>query len=72
MVGEGCLVLDMFDMIKHDPTCMEVTIRLHLLDQVESTPISINKHFEEKDLSKLLFWKTTILNIVINTIGLEK
>jgi hypothetical protein len=54
MVGEGCLILDMFEMIKHDPSCLEVTTKLHPHDQVKSIPISINIHFEDKDFSKLL------------------
>jgi hypothetical protein len=56
MAGEGCLVLDMFNMVKHDPSCLKVTTKLHPLDQVKSTHISINIHFEDKRLfSKLLF-----------------
>jgi len=54
MANEDCLVLDMFDMIKHDPNCMEVTTKLHLLHQINFAPISINKDFEEKYHSNLL------------------
>jgi len=71
MASEGHLILDTFDMIKHDLSCLEVTTRLHPLDQIKFIPISINKHFEEKDLSKLLSWKGTILDVVITTIGLR-
>jgi hypothetical protein len=55
MADEGRLVLDTFDMIKHDPSYLKVTSKLHPLDQVKFVPISINIHFEEKYLlSKLL------------------
>jgi hypothetical protein len=50
MVGKGHLVLNMFDMIEHDPSCLEVTTKLHSLHQIKSTPLSINKHFEKKNL----------------------
>jgi hypothetical protein len=73
MAGEGCLILDMFDMVKHDPSCLKVTTKLHPLDQIKSTHISINIHFEDKRLlSKLLFYKFFILDIIITTIGLER
>jgi hypothetical protein len=55
MVGEGNLVMDMFDMIEHDPSYLEVATKLHPLHQVKFTPFSINRHFEEKYFfSKLL------------------
>jgi hypothetical protein len=56
MAGEGHPILDMFDMIKHDPNYLEVATRLHSLHQIKSIPLSINRHFEKKDLlSKLLY-----------------
>jgi hypothetical protein len=55
MATKGHLILDMFDMMKYDPNRLEVTTRLHLLHQFNSIPLSINRHFEEKNLlSKLL------------------
>jgi hypothetical protein len=67
--GNCHLVLDRFDMIKHDTSYLEVTTRLHPLHKIKSAPISINKW---KYFSKLLSWKTTIMDIVITIIGLEK
>jgi hypothetical protein len=72
MACKGHLVLDMFNTIKHDPSCLEVTTRLHLLHQVKSIPLPIHKHFEKEHFfPKLQSWKTTILDVIITTIGLE-
>jgi hypothetical protein len=72
MASKGRQALDTFHIIKHDPSCLEVPTRLHLFHQVTSTTISIHKHFEKENfLSRLLYWKTTILNVIITTIGLE-
>jgi len=73
MTNEGCPTLETFHMIKHDPSCLEVPTKLHLLNRFTSTIISIHRHLEHENfLSKiLLFWKTIIFNVIITTIGLE-
>jgi hypothetical protein len=72
MASKDHRTLDTFHMIKHDPSCLELPTRLHPFHQVTSTTVSTHKHFEEENfLSELLSWKTTILNVIITTIGLE-
>ncbi len=46
MASKGCLVLDTFHVIEHDPMCLEVATRLHLFQQVTSITISVHWHFE--------------------------
>jgi hypothetical protein len=35
-------------MVKHDPSCLKVTIRLHLFHQITSISISMHKQIEEE------------------------
>jgi hypothetical protein len=72
MASKGHLVLDTFNTIKHDPSCLEVATKLHPLHQVKSIPLPMHKHLEKEHFfSKLLSWKTTILDVIITTIGLQ-
>jgi hypothetical protein len=72
MASKICPVLDTFDIIKHDLSYLEVTTKLHPFHQIKSAPFSIHRHLEREHLfSKLLSWKTTILDVIITTISLE-
>jgi len=72
MTNDTCLVNNMLHMIKHDPNVMQIPYRLHSCDQAHSIPHTVYKHFENENLiSYNLSWKTTLLNIVITTFGLQ-
>jgi hypothetical protein len=72
MVGEGCLALNTFHIIKHDPSCLKVTAKVHLLHQITSTTISIHRHLEhEPFFFGFSSWKTIILNVIITTRDLK-
>ncbi len=73
MVGKGHPSFDTIHMIKHDSSCLEVPTTLHPLHQITFTTISMHKHLEQKNkFSKLLSWKTTILNVIITTTSLKR
>ncbi len=69
MTNLGHLALNTLDMIKHHPIIFQSTLMLHLLYYlIDSTSISINQHFENKNLLfRLLPRKTTTLNVFVTT-----
>ncbi len=70
MKSHSCPTINMFHMIKHDPNILQIPYRLHLHDKASSTPDNIYQHLENENLmSYNLFSKTTLLNVVITTLG---
>ncbi len=68
----SCLAIKMLHMIKHDPSILQIPCRLHLRDKANSTPHTIYQCLENENLmSYNLFSKTTFLNVVITTFGLQ-
>jgi len=65
--------MNMLDMIKHQPTILQITFRLHVPHQINTTCYPIEQHFKHNHLfPKHLSKETSILNIVIRTLQLEK
>ncbi len=50
MASKRCPFLDTFDIIEHDPSCLEVATKLHLLHQVKYAPFPIHRHLENEHL----------------------
>jgi hypothetical protein len=66
-------ILDMFEMIKHDPNRLEVATRLISLHQIKSIPLSTINILKRNTFSpNYCPKKTIILDIVITTIDLER
>jgi len=58
-------------MIKHNLNILQITTKLHLLNQINTNGNIINKHFKhEQLLIQQLSKKTTILNVVVMIFGL--
>jgi hypothetical protein len=51
------LFLDMLDMVKHEPSVLEISSWLHALDEVHTTSKSIFQHLEDVHLVLTLTWK---------------
>jgi hypothetical protein len=59
-------------MIKHNPNVPQIPSRLHLHDEVHSTPHTIYQHLENENLlSYNLTWEATFLDVIIATLGLQ-
>jgi hypothetical protein len=72
MTSHSCPANNMLHMIKHDPNVLYIPCRLHLCDEVDSTFDTIYQHFENEHLLSMnLFWETTLLDVVILTLGLQ-
>jgi hypothetical protein len=71
MTNHSCLTSNMLHMIKNDPSILQIPCRLHSRDQARSTSHIVYRHLENENLmSYNLSWKTTLLNVVIMTLGL--
>jgi hypothetical protein len=72
MISHNCPNSNMFHMIKHDPSILQIPCRLHSCEKVDSTPISIYQHLENEHLlSTNLSWEVALLDVVISTLGLQ-
>jgi hypothetical protein len=49
--------LDMLDMVKHEPSVLEISSWLHALDKVHTTSRSVYQHLEDVHLIFALTWK---------------
>jgi len=59
-------------MIKHDPSVLQIPCRLHLCDEINSTPDTIHQHLENENLLSMnLSWEATLLDVVILTLGFQ-
>ena len=56
---------DAFDMVRHDPSMLEIPARLHALNQVDPTTRANLIHIENKNFVRLvtLAWKLILLDI---------
>jgi hypothetical protein len=45
---------DSFDMVRHDPSILEITARLHALNQVDPTTGPDLRHFENKNFVRIV------------------
>jgi hypothetical protein len=67
MTSHGDPFMNMFDMIKHQPTILQITTRLHAPHQINTTWWPIEWHFKQKHIwPNNLSHETTILDIIIN------
>jgi len=72
MAGQCHPLVDMLHMIKHDPSYLKVTTRLHLFHQIASISISIHKHHKEEHFfSKFLSKEMNTLNVFVITFIFE-
>jgi hypothetical protein len=63
---------NMFYMVKHDPSVLQIPCRLHSCDKVNSIPNTIYQHLEnEHILSMNLSWEATLLEVINPTFGLQ-
>jgi len=63
---------NMLDMIKHEPTCFKIALRLHPFHQITTTTISFYRHLEEEHFfCKHLSRKTIILNVIITLLNFK-
>jgi hypothetical protein len=59
------------EMIKHNLNILQITTKLHLLDQINTNGEIINKHLKHEHLLiQQLSKKTIILNVIVMIIGL--
>jgi hypothetical protein len=71
--SHGGPFLNTHDMIKHQPTILQITTRLHALHQINPTCWPITQHFKQKHfLPNHLSMETTILDVVIRTPRLKE
>jgi hypothetical protein len=71
MTSHNCLTNNMFHMIKHDPSILQIPCRLHSCDEVDSILNTIYRHLENKHLFSMnMFWEVAILDVIIPTFGL--
>jgi hypothetical protein len=65
MASHGCPPLDTLDMVKHDPSILQITVWLHSPDKVHSRPRAHLGHLEHVDfLQQLsLAWEFVFLHI---------
>jgi len=69
MTSHGGPFLNMLDMIKHQPTILQITIRLHAPHQINPTCWPIKRHFKHKHLlPSHLSKETTFLDVLIRTL----
>jgi hypothetical protein len=47
MASQGHPSINTLHMIKHDPTCLKVIIKLYMLHQIQSTSIYVCGHLEK-------------------------
>jgi hypothetical protein len=59
-------------MIKHDPCVLQILSKLHSHDKAHSTPHTIYQNLENENLlSYNLTLETTLLDVIIATLGLQ-
>jgi hypothetical protein len=65
VAGHGGPLGDSFDMVGHDPSMLEITARLHALNQVDPTTRADLRHFENKNFVRIvtLAWELIPLDI---------
>jgi len=67
--NHSCSANNTLHMIKHN---LQIPYGLHSCDKANSSPNTIYRHLENKDLFSMnLFWEATLLDVVIPTIGLQ-
>jgi hypothetical protein len=72
MKSHSCSTINTLHMIKHDPSVLQIPYRLHLRDKASSITHIVYQHLENENLMYYnLFSKTTFLNVVIMTLGLQ-
>ncbi len=72
MTSHNCLANNMFYMIKHDLSILQIPCRLHSCDKANSILDTIYQHLENEHLLSMnLSWETTLLDVVIPTFGLQ-
>jgi hypothetical protein len=52
VAGHGGPLGDAFDMVEYDPSMLEISVRLHALNQVDPTTRADLKHFENKNFCR--------------------
>jgi hypothetical protein len=55
---------DMLDMVKHEPSVLEISSWLHALDKVHTTSRSVFQHLENVHLLLVLTWKDVGMNVL--------
>jgi hypothetical protein len=66
-------MLDMLDVIKHDPRILQISSRLHSFDQMHPRSRPHFGHLENKHLIRVraMFWKLVLLNVGLVAIASE-
>jgi hypothetical protein len=57
-------LLDMLDMVKHEPCILEISSWLHALDEVHTTSRSVFQHLEDVHLVLALTWKDVAVDVL--------
>jgi hypothetical protein len=55
---------DMLDMVKHEPSVLEISSWLHVLDEVHTTSRFVFQHLEDVHLVLALIWKDVGLDVL--------
>jgi hypothetical protein len=55
---------DTLDMVKHEPSVLEISSWLHVLDEVHTTSRSVFQHLEDVHLVLALTWKDVGMNVL--------
>jgi hypothetical protein len=65
VAGHGGPLGDTFDMVRHDPSMLEITVRLHAFNQVDPTIRADLGHLENKNFVRIvaLAWELIPLDI---------
>jgi hypothetical protein len=66
MISHNCLANNMLHIIKHDPSVLQISCRLHSCDEVDFTLDTIYRHLENEHLLSMnLSWEASLLDVVI-------
>jgi hypothetical protein len=57
-------LFDMLDMVKHEPSVLEISSWLHVLDEVHTTSRAVFQHLEDVDLVLALTWKDVGMDVL--------
>jgi hypothetical protein len=50
MISHNCLIINIFHMIKHDPSVMQISCKLHSCDKADFIPDIIYRHLKNKHI----------------------
>ncbi len=72
MTNHSCPANNMLHMIKHDPSVVQISSKLHLHDEAIPLPTPFIDILKMKTfLSYNLTWELTFLDVIIITLGLQ-